>query len=335
MIGPACYQQAEPPSLRSGTAVPSPQRLRKEGMAMTIVEARARDHRWRRHAPRRPRRSSTRPARPAHRHRVFRCRRRRLRGAPRVARGLRRGHQDRRRRHRLLWRRARRGSCGARASTSSRSTGRTARPGAIRASPTPSTRSRPPGRRSVVGPGDRRKTKDGPVEAIRALVVAKRSARQARVKALVQMRHLGISAPEQLRLPPEGPTVTALVTEAPRLRPGALGRSGDRSHQVLAVLARPSRPVPRRRDSPSSTRRSSHCSPPPRPSCSPSSVSGPTPRRRCSSRPATIPNGSTQRPRGPTCAASRPSRRTRARAPVTSACTTAGTVRPTAPCGAS
>ncbi len=30
------------------------------------------------------------------------------------------------------------------------------------------------------------------------LVVAKRSARQARVKAIVQMRHLGITAPEQL-----------------------------------------------------------------------------------------------------------------------------------------
>ncbi len=40
------------------------------------------------------------------------------------------------------------------------------------------------------------KTKDGPVEAIRVLVVAKRSARQARVKAIVQMRHLGVTAPE-------------------------------------------------------------------------------------------------------------------------------------------
>ena len=43
------------------------------------------------------------------------------------------------------------------------------------------------------------KSRDGAVEAIRVLVVAKRSARQARVKALVQMRHLGYSAPEQLR----------------------------------------------------------------------------------------------------------------------------------------
>ena len=43
------------------------------------------------------------------------------------------------------------------------------------------------------------KSRDGAVEAIRVLVVAKRSARQARVKALIQMRHLGYSAPEQLR----------------------------------------------------------------------------------------------------------------------------------------
>jgi hypothetical protein len=35
------------------------------------------------------------------------------------------------------------------------------------------------------------KSRDGAVEAILVLVVAKRSARQARVKALVQMRHLG------------------------------------------------------------------------------------------------------------------------------------------------
>ena len=55
------------------------------------------------------------------------------------------------------------------------------------------------------------KTKDGAVEAIRVLVVAKRSARQARVKALVQMRHLVITAPDQLRCRLKGLTVAALV----------------------------------------------------------------------------------------------------------------------------
>jgi transposase len=43
------------------------------------------------------------------------------------------------------------------------------------------------------------KARDGGVEAIRMLLVAKRSARQARVKALTQMRHLVITGPEELQ----------------------------------------------------------------------------------------------------------------------------------------
>jgi transposase len=54
------------------------------------------------------------------------------------------------------------------------------------------------------------KSRDGAVEGIRVLVVAKRSARQARVKALIQMRHLGYSAPEQLRCRLKGLSVPAL-----------------------------------------------------------------------------------------------------------------------------
>jgi transposase len=63
------------------------------------------------------------------------------------------------------------------------------------------------------------KSRDGAVEAIRVLVVAKRSARQARVKALIQMRHLGFTAPEQLRSRFKGLSVPALVTEGIKLRP--------------------------------------------------------------------------------------------------------------------
>ncbi len=63
------------------------------------------------------------------------------------------------------------------------------------------------------------KSKDGPVEAIRVLVIAKRSARQARVKAITQMRHLGFTAPEQLHCRLKGMTVTALVAECAALRP--------------------------------------------------------------------------------------------------------------------
>ena len=68
------------------------------------------------------------------------------------------------------------------------------------------------------------KSRDGAIEAIRVLVVAKRSARGARVKALTQMRHLVITAPDQLRCRLKGLTVAALIAEAARLRPS---RSGD------------------------------------------------------------------------------------------------------------
>jgi len=63
------------------------------------------------------------------------------------------------------------------------------------------------------------KTKDGAVEAIRVLVVAKRSARQARVKAITQMRHLGFTSPDQLRSRLKGLSVTALVVECSGFHP--------------------------------------------------------------------------------------------------------------------
>jgi transposase len=63
------------------------------------------------------------------------------------------------------------------------------------------------------------KSRDGAVEAIRVLVVAKRSARQARVKALTQVRHLGITAPDQLRCRMKGLSVPALVAEGAKFRP--------------------------------------------------------------------------------------------------------------------
>jgi len=67
------------------------------------------------------------------------------------------------------------------------------------------------------------KSKDGAVEAIRALVVAKRSARVARTAALTQMRHLIVSAPDQLRSRMRGLNVRTLTAEAARLRPSRHG----------------------------------------------------------------------------------------------------------------
>lgn len=63
------------------------------------------------------------------------------------------------------------------------------------------------------------KSRDGAVEAIRVLVVAKRSARAARVKALTQMRQLTYSAPDQLQSRLKGLPIAAFVATAQGLRP--------------------------------------------------------------------------------------------------------------------
>jgi transposase len=67
------------------------------------------------------------------------------------------------------------------------------------------------------------KTADGPVEAIRVLLVAKRSARAARTKALTQIRHLGFCAPDALRDQLRDLPVAALAERVAALRP----RQGD------------------------------------------------------------------------------------------------------------
>ena len=83
------------------------------------------------------------------------------------------------------------------------------------------------------------KSKDGGVEAIRALLVAKRSARTARTSALTQMRGLIVAAPDELRGRLRGLRISALTAEAARLRPG---RSGDpvlmATKTALSSLAR-------------------------------------------------------------------------------------------------
>ena len=63
------------------------------------------------------------------------------------------------------------------------------------------------------------KTRDGNVEAIRALVVAKRSARSTRVKTLNQIRHLGFTAPDAIRARLAGVSRADLAAEAAAFRP--------------------------------------------------------------------------------------------------------------------
>jgi transposase len=63
----------------------------------------------------------------------------------------------------------------------------------------------------------------GNVEAIRALLVAKRSARSIRIRTTGQLRHLVITAPDDLRTRLTGLTSKALITQAAslRARPGS------------------------------------------------------------------------------------------------------------------
>ena len=63
------------------------------------------------------------------------------------------------------------------------------------------------------------KSRDGSVEAIRVLVVAKRSARASRIKALTQMRQLTYSAPDQLQNRLKGLPIPKFVSVAQGLRP--------------------------------------------------------------------------------------------------------------------
>jgi transposase len=70
--------------------------------------------------------------------------------------------------------------------------------------------------RACLGSG---KTRDGNVEAIRALVVAKRSARSTKIKTLNQIRHLSFTAPDELRERLKGFSRHQLAAEAAVLRP--------------------------------------------------------------------------------------------------------------------
>jgi transposase len=60
---------------------------------------------------------------------------------------------------------------------------------------------------------------DGPVEAMRALLVAKRSGREARISCLNQLRHLGFCGPDDLREAFRGVPRSSLAVRAAALRP--------------------------------------------------------------------------------------------------------------------
>jgi transposase len=63
------------------------------------------------------------------------------------------------------------------------------------------------------------KTRDGSVEQMRMLLVARRSARQQRIQTLNQLRHLVFTGPESVRSRFKDRPKTALVSEVAKLRP--------------------------------------------------------------------------------------------------------------------
>jgi len=63
------------------------------------------------------------------------------------------------------------------------------------------------------------KTRNGPVEQIRILMVARRSARSQRIETLNQLRHLVFTGPEEVRARFKDRYKTGLITEVAKLRP--------------------------------------------------------------------------------------------------------------------
>ncbi len=63
------------------------------------------------------------------------------------------------------------------------------------------------------------KHRNGPVEQMRVLLVARRSARQQRIQTLNQLRHLVLTAPEPIRVRFKDRYKAGLVSEAAKMRP--------------------------------------------------------------------------------------------------------------------
>ena len=93
------------------------------------------------------------------------------------------------------------------------------------------------------------KSKDGNVEAIRALLVAKRSAREGRLRAVHQMRHLSYTAPDQLRCRLKGLSTKKFIAEAATLRPRVGGDPVVHATKVSLASAGTPCACSRRRDS--------------------------------------------------------------------------------------
>jgi len=174
--------------------------------------------------------------------------------------------------------------------------------------------------------------RNGAVEAIRALMVARRSAAGERTRTNGQARALLLTGPDDLRTRFTRHTPAALVAGLASLRP----RPGDVAGYAVRVALRE---LGRRAQFPAAspaawTSWPSRWLPPAPRACLPCTGSGPAPPRCCSSPPRAIPGGSAPRRPGRTCAAPPRSPRHRGKSPATGTAP-AVTARTVMPCGGS
>ena len=174
--------------------------------------------------------------------------------------------------------------------------------------------------------------RDGTVEAIRVLMVTKRTARSGRTQTINQARSLVLTGPDDLRVRFAHHATASLVAELAGLRPRPGATVGYATRIALRELGRRATFLGgqlERLDElilPLVTALLL--------ACWPSTESARTPRRCCSSRRATIPHGCARRPPGRTCAPLPRSPPPRAR-PSATGSTPAATGRLTMPCGGS
>ena len=243
-------------------------------------------------------------------------------------RGLRQRHQDRRRGHRFLW-----GRTGPPPAPGGRR-GHRGRP--TEPPKTPQQWQVRPSRRRRSSPGRPRWSGE------RQAQVERRGGRghsgfsswpsgrpaSARVKALIQMRHLGYSAPEQLRCRLEGPLgALRSVAEGVKLRPTKISDSVTAATKAsLSSLAHRIEGLDR--ELAQLDERIEALLMATVPDLLELFGVGPAQRRPSSWRPATTPSGSTQKRPGRTCAAWLRSPTARARPAAGSRPTTVVTARP-------
>ena len=124
------------------------------------------------------------------------------------------------------------------------------------------------------------KSADGDVEAIRTLLVARRSGRNVRIKYLNQIRHLGFTAPDELRERFRDVPVDQLAATAAALRPTA-GSDSVMYATKLAIATLGRRVVALTSMVDASTMSSTPSCVAAHRACSRSTASAPTPPRSC------------------------------------------------------